>query len=116
MVTNASFEDTHETMLAIVADGSLFGGSAVANTQATGSVAYRQHSMTSMAEHMATLKLVLTEQPRLIVEVGADAAAIAATSAFTPGNFPKDDSLRQQCCTTQRAGPAGRLRRGGQAR
>lgn len=46
-----------------------------------------------MAEHMSTLKLALTEQPRLIVEVGADPAAIAATSAFTPANFPKDDSL-----------------------
>jgi hypothetical protein len=41
VVTNASFDDTHETMLAIIADVSLFGVSAIANTQATGSIAYR---------------------------------------------------------------------------
>ena len=49
--------------------------------------------MSAMAEHMAALKVVLTEQPSLIGEVGAHAAAIAATSTFIPTMFPKDGNL-----------------------
>ncbi len=80
-------------ILPTIAAVSLLGGGAVADTQATGSVAYRQHSMTAMAEHMAALKVALTEQPQLIVEVGAHASAIAATSEFIPAMFPKDGNL-----------------------
>jgi cytochrome c556 len=71
----------------------LLGGVALADTHATGRVAYRQHSMSAMAEHMAALKVALTEQPDLIPEVGAHAAAIAATSAFIPTMFPKDGNV-----------------------
>ena len=74
----------------------LLGGLALADTggpQATGSVAYRQHSMSAMAEHMAALKVVLTEEPGLMGEVGAHAAAIAATSTFIPTMFPNDGNV-----------------------
>ena len=71
----------------------LLGGYAFADTaepKATGSVAYRQHSMSAMAEHMAALKVVLIDQPALIGEAGVHAAAIAGTSQFIPAMFPKD--------------------------
>ena len=71
----------------------LLGGYAFADTaepKATGSVAYRQHSMSAMAEHMAALKVVLIDQPALLGEAGVHAAAIAGTSQFIPAMFPKD--------------------------
>ena len=80
-------------LLPAMAGSLLLAGIALADTHATGSVAYRQHSMNAMAEHMAALKVALTEQPSLIGEVGAHAAAIAATSQFIPNMFPKDGNL-----------------------
>ena len=89
------------------AAGRLCAFADTAEPKATGSVAYRQHSMSAMAEHMAALKVVLIDQPALLGEAGVHAAAIAGV-AVHPRHVPQGRQYRRYLgAGSRRVGPAG---------